>query len=211
MKRKLRYGVAVSLDGFIAGPRGEYDWIVQDSSIDFEAMYKQFDTVVMGRKTYETMLAQGGDGSIPGLDVIVFSRTMAPVTRPGIRVVNDDPGKTVAELKSRPGGDIWLFGGGDLCRSLLDAKLVDTIEIAVIPVVLTAGVPLVAPGSQAKLLLTDHRVLKSTGIVVLSYALSTSGGRAPRITYVKSHKKRRRAPAKKVERSRAARSSRRSR
>jgi dihydrofolate reductase len=60
MSRRLRYGVAVSLDGFIAGPNGEYDWIVMDPSIDFAAMYKEFDTAVMGRKTYEVLTAQGG-------------------------------------------------------------------------------------------------------------------------------------------------------
>lgn len=53
MSRRLRYQVAVSLDGFIAGPNGEYDWIVTDPAIDFAALYKEFDTAVMGRKTYE--------------------------------------------------------------------------------------------------------------------------------------------------------------
>ncbi len=57
-RRRVRYQVAVSLDGFIAGPNGEYDWIVMDPSIDFAALYKEFDTVVMGRKTYEVALAQ---------------------------------------------------------------------------------------------------------------------------------------------------------
>jgi dihydrofolate reductase len=56
MSRRLRYGVAVSLDGFIAGPDGEYDWIVMDPSIDFAAMFKEFDTAVMGPKTYEITL-----------------------------------------------------------------------------------------------------------------------------------------------------------
>ena len=57
MRRRLRYGVAVSLDGFIAGPNGEGDWIVIDPSIDFAAMYKEFDTAVMGRKTYDVLTA----------------------------------------------------------------------------------------------------------------------------------------------------------
>ena len=51
MSRRLRYQVAASLDGFIAGPNGEYDWIVMDTAIDFAALYKEFDTAVMGRKT----------------------------------------------------------------------------------------------------------------------------------------------------------------
>lgn len=72
--RRLRYSVAVSLDGFIAGPKGEYDWIVTDPAIDFEAYFKEFDTVVIGRRTFEVAQAQGGGGR-PGLNVIVFSRT----------------------------------------------------------------------------------------------------------------------------------------
>lgn len=58
MRRRLRYGVAVSLDGFIAGPNGEHDWIVMDPSIDFAAMFREFDTAVMGRRTYEVLAAQ---------------------------------------------------------------------------------------------------------------------------------------------------------
>lgn len=108
MSRRLRYGVAVSLDGFIAGPNGEYDWIVMDPSIDFAAMYKEFDTAVMGRKTYEVLTAQGGHGALPGLDVVVFSRTLPAATHPGVRIVNDDPRKVVATLKTKPGRDIWL-------------------------------------------------------------------------------------------------------
>src|SRR5205814_8179971 len=86
MSKRLRYQVAVSLDGFIAGPNGEYDWIVSDPSIDFGALYKEFDTVVVGRKTYEVMTAQGGHGAMPGLDGVVFSRSLPPATPPGGRI-----------------------------------------------------------------------------------------------------------------------------
>src|SRR5512132_573504 len=189
--RRVRYGVAVSLDGFIAGPKGEYDWIVADSSIDFSAMYRQFDTAVMGRKTYDVMTT-AGDFSMGGLDVVVFSRTLPQSEKPGLRIVNQDPGKVVAKLKAQPGADIWLFGGGELCRTLLDAGVVDTFEVAVIPVVLSTGVRLVAPGDPAKLVLSDHIVLPRTGIVVLSYALENAAGPAPRIGYIKQ-----RPPAKK--------------
>jgi dihydrofolate reductase len=188
MSRRLRYSVAVSLDGFIAGPNGEYDWIVMDPSIDFAAMYKEYDTAVMGRKTYQLVTAQGGHGAMPGLDVVVFSRTLPPATYPGVRIVNDDPSDVVAALKAKPGRDIWLFGGGALFRSLLDAGLVDTVEVAVVPVLLGSGVPLLPRGASTKLVLADQKTLPSSGIVALSYSVPGGVGPAPRIRYIRAAK-----------------------
>ena len=195
MCRQLRYHVAVSLDGFIAGPNGEYDWIVMDPSIDFGALFKQFDTAVMGRKTYEVMTAQGGHGAMPGLDVVVFSRTLPRAAYPGVRILNDDPGKIVAGLKAKPGGDIWLFGGGALFRSLLDAGLVDTVEVAVMPVILGVGIPLLPPGASTELVLADQKTLPRSGIVALSYSIPGGIGPAPRIRYIKAGKTRRKGGA----------------
>src|SRR5437867_11100035 len=175
---------------FIAGPNGEYDWIVADPSIDFAAMFKEFDTAVMGRKTYELLTAQGGHGAIPGLDVVVFSRTLPAAAHRGVRICNDDPREIVAALKAKPGRDIWLFGGGVLFRSLLDAGLVDTVEVAVVPVLLGAGIPLLPPGAPTKLTLADQKTLPASGIVALSYSVPGGVGPAPRIRYVKAGKTR---------------------
>jgi dihydrofolate reductase len=190
MSRRLRYQVAVSLDGFIAGANGEYDWIVMDPSIDFAALFKEFDTAVMGRKTYQVLTAQGGHGAMPGLDVVVFSRTLPAAAYPGVRILNDDPREIVAALKAKPGRDIWLYGGGALFRSLLDAGLVDTVEPAVIPVLLGAGVPLLPPGAATKLVLTDHKPLPASGILALAYSVPGGVGPAPRIRYIKAAKSR---------------------
>src|SRR2546425_8449411 len=150
MSRRLRYHVAVSLDGFIAGPNGEYDWIVMDPSIDFAALFKQFDTAVMGRKTYEVLTAQGGHGAMPGLDVVVFSRTLPAAAHRGVRIFNDDPREIVAALKAKPGRDIWLYGGGVPFRSLLHAGLLGTGGGARVPLLPRAGGPPLPPGPPAK-------------------------------------------------------------
>jgi dihydrofolate reductase len=190
MSRRLRYQVAVSLDGFIAGPHGEYDWIVMDPSIDFAALFGEFDTAVMGRRTYEVVTAQGGHGALPGLDVVVFSRTLPAAAHPGVRIVNDEPREVVAALKAKSGRDIWLYGGGVLFRELLDAGLVDTVEVAVVPVLLGAGVPLLPPGAATKLVLADQKTLPASGIVALAYSVPGSVGPPPRIRYIKAARKR---------------------
>lgn len=185
MSRRVRYQVAVSLDGFIADPKGGYDWIVTDPAIDFAALYREFDTAVMGRRTYEVGLSQGADGSVPGMTSVVFSRTLPPVERKGVRIVNDDAREFVRALKAKPGGDIWLFGGGQLFRSLLDAGLVDTVEVAVMPVLLGEGIPLLPPGARATLTLTDHKVLPKSGIVCLAFKVAGSRAAPPRIGFIR--------------------------
>jgi dihydrofolate reductase len=187
--RRLRYQVAVSLDGFIAGPNGEYDWIVPDASIDFGALFKEFDTAVMGRKTYEVLTAQGGNGTLTGLDVVVFSRSLPPKTAKGIRVTKEDASDVVAALKKQEGRDIWLFGGGALFRSLLDAGHVDTVEVALMPVLIGSGIPLLPPGALAKLELVDQKILPASGIVFLSYRVRTRRAVGARIRYVRPRKK----------------------
>ena len=207
MTRRLRYQVAVSLDGFIAGPGGEYDWIVMDPSIDFGALFKQFDTLVMGRKTYEPLIAQGGHGAMPGVEIIVFSNTLPAATYKGVRIVGDDPIAVVTALKQSKGRDIWLFGGGQLFRTLLDAGLVDSVEVAVMPVLLGQGIPLLPPGDLTTLELVDHKILAGSGIAVLAYAVPGGAG-APRIGFIKAAKARSptKRAAKKTARKPAARS-----
>ena len=185
MSRRLRYQVAATLDGFIADPNGGYDWIVGDPAIDFKALYAEFDTVVMGRKTYELVAAQDGGGSLPGMEVIAFSRTLPPTMHRGVRVTDEDPAAVVKALKKKRGRDIWLFGGGALFRTLLDAGLVDTVEIAVMPVMLGAGIPLLPPGRSVKLVLADQKTLPRSGIMMLAYSVAGTAGAPPRIRYVK--------------------------
>ena len=179
MTRRIRYQVACSLDGYIAGPQGEYDWIVDEPTIDFEALFAQFDTFLMGRKTYDLMIEQGNAGMF-GKEAVVVSRTLKPEDHPDVTIVSDDLEQRVRELRARPGKDIWLFGGGQLFRSLLELDLVDTVEPAVIPVVLGGGIPFLAgPPLQRSLTLTGHKVYPS-GIVALEYEVRKPKARSGR-------------------------------
>ena len=171
--KRLRYSVAMSLDGFIAGPRGEFDWIVQDPEADFRALYRRFDTMLVGRKTFELMAAQGEAGRIPGMRTYAVSRTLRPEDHPEVTVVAEPSREWLAALKEEPGRDIWLMGGASLFGSLLALGMVDAVEVAIIPIVLGEGLPLVPPPMrQAKLRLTNHKVYAKTGIVSLEYAIA---------------------------------------
>ena len=176
--RRIRYQVAMSLDGFIAGPNGEADWIVMDPEIDFSVLMAQYDTLLMGRKTFAAMQSMGGGPGMPGMKTIVVSRTLKPADHPSVEIIGDSIADRVAQLREQPGKDIWLFGGGELCRSLLELGLVDTLESAVIPVVLGGGVPFVAPSTnRAKLRLTGHRLYRQSGIMLLEYAVEPKAAR----------------------------------
>jgi len=167
--RRIRYAVAASLDGYIAGPKGEADWILMDPEIDFRELFRQFDTFLIGRRTFEGIPR----GAMPGdAKVLVFSRTLRQEDHPDVTIVAGNERETLNALRQEPGKDIWLFGGGQLFRSLLDAGLVDAVEVAVVPVLLGGGLPLLPPpAGRAKLKLTGHKVYKKSGIVSLEYAV----------------------------------------
>jgi len=167
--RRIRYVVATSLDGFIAGPNGEADWIDIDPEVDFAALWTQFDTGLMGRRTYEAARKRLGEAAFAGLTTIVFSRTMKQQDYPEVTVVSELTPAWVEALQTRSGKDIWLFGGSELFRSFLDSGHVDTVEVSVIPVLLGGGIPLLPPPyNPAKLRLLSHKVYRS-GRVSLAY------------------------------------------
>jgi dihydrofolate reductase len=164
--RKIRYQVACSLDGYIAGPNDEYDWIVMDPEIDFEALFDQFDTLLMGRRTFEVT----GGGPSTGMKKLVFSQSLRQEDHPGVTIVSNQVKETLDTLRGQAGKDIWLYGGGELFRSLLELGCVDTVEPAIIPVVLGSGRPMLpSTSARRRLSLLEQRVYKKSGIVLLKY------------------------------------------
>ena len=180
--RRIRYNCAISLDGYIAGPDDEYDWIGVDPDIDFEELFGQFDTFLLGRRTFE-VTGDPGASAQAGTRTFVFSRTLSQDDYEDVTIVGDNwSGEVVRSLREEPGGDIWLFGGGALFRSLCEEGLrtsghpdVDTVEVSIVPVLLGGGIPLVPEMSERiGLTLTGQRVFEKTGTVSLVYEVNKS-------------------------------------
>lgn len=167
--RRVLYRVAASLDGYIAGPHGEVDWIIHDPAVDLGKVYESVDTVLLGRRTYELTRQPGAPAWPRGWQIYVFSRTLRPEEHPGVTVVSDDAGPRVAALRAEPGQNIWLFGGGSLFRSLLVAKQVDLMEVAVMPVLLGVGIPLVEAGAPVTRLTLEDVQRYPSGLLGLRY------------------------------------------
>lgn len=174
--RRVRYQVACSLDGFIAGPKDDFGWITPEPSFDFESLYAQFDTLLMGRRTYEVVRAAGE--SFRGKQIVVASRTLRPKDHPQIEVVSEGLEERIRELRTQAGRDIWLYGGGDLFSRILAWDLVDTVEPAFIPILLGGGIPfLPSPAVRRRLTLTGHRAYPN-GMVLLEYEVQREGEKA---------------------------------
>jgi len=146
MSRKVILGFGISLDGYIARRNGSMDFLVLDK--EGEALMADFfaniDTTIMGRKTAAAMAEMRKSGEIPempGISNYVFSRRWKPGKRDWFEVVTGSLTAFVKKLKRRPGKDIYLGGGGELCRSFLQEDLIDELFIGVGPILLGDGIP----------------------------------------------------------------------
>jgi dihydrofolate reductase len=167
--RKIRYSVAMSLDGYIAGPKGEADWIVIDPEFNFTELWAQFDTLLMGRRTYEAAKARLGKASMQAMKTIVVSRTLQQTDHPEAIILSELNRNWVQVLRAQSGKDIWLMGGGEMFRLLLEMHVVDTVEVSIVPVLLGGGVALLPPSvRQTRLTLSSHKIYPS-GLVSLIY------------------------------------------
>jgi dihydrofolate reductase len=170
--RRVVYRVATSVDGYIAGPHGEIDWIVHDPAVDFAKIYDSVDTVLLGRRTFELTRQPGAPPWPRDWQIYVFSRTLRPGAHRGVTVVSADAGARVAALRAAPGREIWLFGGGSLFRSLLEAGQVDLVELLVVPVLLGGGIPLLEGGAPLTQLSLEHVQNYASGLLRLRYGVA---------------------------------------
>ena len=167
--RKVVLCVAVSLDGFIEGPKGEYDWCFADQDYGMAAFFKRIDAIFMGRKSYDVASKMEGENPWKGIKTYVFSNTLKEITSEDAILVSGDIVSEVKAIKNTPGKDIWLFGGASLSTTFINEDLVDEFWLAVHPIILGGGKPLFQNiNGRKNLKLVDQKTY-STGLVSLFY------------------------------------------
>jgi len=176
--RRVRYGVGMSLDGFIADVGDGIAWMIGDPGYDSKPFLASVDTVLVGRRSYEVMLLHGAR-RYPGLRTYVFSRTLKQLDYPEVTIVADNGVAVVADLRAERGKDIWLCGGGELFRSLLEADLVDTVEVGVSPILLGQGRPFLPVLAESRRLSLKHQEAFPSGLLVLHYDVQNRAAEQP--------------------------------
>jgi dihydrofolate reductase len=174
--RKVILGLAVTLDGFIEGPNGEYDWCFTDQDYGLADFFAGIDALFIGRKSYE--IAQqyvdtnGGEivPGIPDVTEYIFSNTLETV-KEGAVLISGDSMAQARKIKEQTGKDIWLFGGASLTDALMQEGLVDELWLSVHPILLGTGKPLFRERDKRIHLTLLESKTYETGLVSLKYKI----------------------------------------
>jgi dihydrofolate reductase len=167
LMRKIILNVAVSLDGLIEGPNGEFDWCFSDQDYGMTDFLNGIDTIFIGRKSYEVLIKMDPN-SFQDKDRFVFSKSLKDVEG-GFKLINSPIEEFVRNSTAKKGKDIWLFGGANLLTGFLQANLVDELQLAVHPIVLGSGKPLFENiNGRIHFKLIDSKTY-SSGLVQLYY------------------------------------------
>jgi len=179
--RKLILGLAITLDGYIEGPNGEYDWCFTDQDYGLNEFFKRIDAIFIGRKSYEIaqQYAESNNGEpIPGIPAVteyVFSSTLESVKR-GAVLISENSIAEARRIKEQPGKDIWLYGGASLTNSLLKEGLIDELWLSVHPILLGNGKRLFQEQDYSTLLTLLESKTYETGLVSLRYSINQVAG-----------------------------------
>jgi dihydrofolate reductase len=175
--RKVTYGGAISLDGYLAGPDEALDWLRwSDEAAKLSAKsFRDVDTMLMGRKTFEAGQRLGGGPKMKGVRTYVFSRSwnereldsrLLPGQSPP-ELVRDDAADFVRRIKGEEGGDIIVMGGGEIGSALIEAGLVEEIGFSVHPVLLGGGTPAFRPmQGRVELTLMETRAIEGDCVMM---------------------------------------------
>lgn len=177
--RKIKLYIAISLDGKIAKPKGEVDWlddVPNPDKLDYGYMdfYSSIDTVLMGNTTYQQVLGFDVPYPYPGIKSYVFTRNSELKADENVTYISENIPAFIADLKKQEGKDIWLVGGGELNSLLLKHRLIDEIFIFVMPVLLGGGIPVFNDEIDTNALqLVDSQTFK-TGVIGLAYKVKAT-------------------------------------
>lgn len=170
--RKVILGLAMSLDGYIEGPNGEYDWCFTDQDYGMSAFMERIDAILMGRKSFELVSGMGGENPWKGMTTYVYSNSLNSVSAPDTLLVSGNMATETRRIKALPGKDIWLFGGAQLTSLFIREKLVDELWLSVHPILLGSGKPLFQGlPARVQLSLLESKSYE-TGLVSLRYTLN---------------------------------------
>jgi dihydrofolate reductase len=179
--RKLILGLAISLDGYIEGPNGEFDWCFTDQDYGLNEFFTGIDAMFIGRKSYEIaqQFAESNSGEVipdmPPLTEYVFSKTLKSVKN-GAVLVAEDAMDEARKIKEQPGKDIWLYGGASLAEAMMNEGLVDELWLSVHPILLGSGRPLFPlSGSRTHLTLINSKSYP-TGLLSVRYSVDNDRG-----------------------------------
>src|SRR5690349_16564708 len=147
MSRKCCLYIAISLDGFIARKNEDVGWLPTDGGpIDkdfgYAKFYKSVGAVILGRKTYEQIFTFGIDYPYANVPNFILTRRKNVRRVPRATFYKGDVAKLVRSIKVPKGKKIYLVGGGDVIAQFMNKRLVDEIDIAVIPILIGNGIPL---------------------------------------------------------------------
>lgn len=172
MKPALIYYVAASLDGYIARPDGQVDWLPETGTGGVDqaqtAFYAGIDGLLMGRASYDMLRGPGGAWPYAGKPCLVLARNPLERTPDGVHGRHCTPGEALDELAERGCRRVWLVGGGSLAGNCLAAGLLDELIVSIVPHLLGAGIPLFSTGLERRLRLRGQQGLAS-GVVQLHY------------------------------------------
>jgi dihydrofolate reductase len=180
--RRILLDLAVTLDGFIEGPKGEVDWCIMDPDMDFNNFLNHIDTILYGRKSYDLWGQYTPDIEVSDTEKeiwelvhskekYVFSKTQKE-SENNVKFINENIVEEVIKLKNKPGKDIWLYGGASLITTFLNLGLVDEFRLSVHPIILGEGKPLfIDIKKRVNLKLVETKRFPS-GVVQLCYHLN---------------------------------------
>ena len=181
MRRMVAF-LALSADGFLARPDGDIGWLNRPEppgGYGMRAFTRSVDTIIMGRKTYDIGRKFGAPYD-PKVKYYVFSRRGRPKTADSVEFVNEDIGRFAARLRRQEGKNVWLMGGGELFAAFLDRGALDELIIYIIPILIGAGIPLLAAARRTTELHLQSTRRYSDGVVRLHYLVESKPKRPSR-------------------------------